>query len=387
MNFELTPEEEMFRRTAREWTDKECPKAWANEAESNEENYPYELWDKLAEAGFFGIGIDEQYGGQGGDVFVQAILGRELSRNLAGLSWVWGITSFVGTKAVAGLGNERQKQALLPQVAEGKLRFSIGFTEPGGGTDLLGALRTEARQDGDDWIISGQKTWCTQAHVADYILLLARTGPPEPKRHDGLSVFLVPGDSKGLSTSLIPKLGQRSMGSCDVSLDEVRVPGELLLGEPGKAWYKVLPALNNERIVMAAFCCGILDGVLEDAVAYVGDREAFGHKIGEFQSLQHFIADIALWRKQAWLVTAEAAWRQQQGHPCGNESNMAKLIASEYATAAADLGIQILGGMGYASEMDMQRYWRDARLFRLSPITNEMARNSIAQELGLPRSF
>jgi acyl-CoA dehydrogenase len=149
----------------------------------------------------------------------------------------------------------------------------------------------------------------------------------------------------------------------------------------------LLPTLNNERIILASFCCGILDGVLEDAIAYVGEREAFGKKIGQFQILQHYIADIAIWRHQADLVVRHAAWLQDNGKPCFQETTIAKVTASEAAVAAADLGIQILGGMGYSAETDMQRYWRDARLFRIGPITNEMARNAIAENLGLPRSF
>jgi alkylation response protein AidB-like acyl-CoA dehydrogenase len=177
------------------------------------------------------------------------------------------------------------------------------------------------------------------------------------------------------------------MGSCELSLSDVLVPDNLVLGEVGNAWANVLPTLNNERILMAAFCCGIIDGVLEDAVSYASNRQAFGRPIGTFQIIQHYLADVAMWQSQAWLLTLHAAWLQSLERPCGTESNMAKVVASEYATQAADHGIQILGGMGYSTEMDMQRYWRDARLFRLSPITNEMARNSIAEQLGLPRSF
>ena len=149
----------------------------------------------------------------------------------------------------------------------------------------------------------------------------------------------------------------------------------------------LLPTLNNERIMLSAFCVGILDGMLEDVLAFVMEREAFGRKIGEFQILQHYIADVAMWRHQADLVVKHAAWLQDLGRECFQETTMAKVIASEAAVYAADLGIQILGGMGYSAETDMQRYWRDARLWQIGPITNEMARNAIAENLGLPRSF
>ena len=179
----------------------------------------------------------------------------------------------------------------------------------------------------------------------------------------------------------------RALGSCDVYLDDVFVPDDNVLGEPDNAWKMLLPTLNNERIILSSFCLGILDGVLEDAIRYVGEREAFGHKIGEFQALQHYIADIAIARETSELVVAKAAWLQSKGLPCFIESSIAKVVASESANRAADLGIQILGGMGYSAETDMQRYWRDSRLFRIGPITNEMARNTIAEGLGLPRSF
>ena len=248
-------------------------------------------------------------------------------------------------------------------------------------------MRTTARKADGGWVVNGRKTWCSAAHTAHYILLLARTDENVEKRHQGLSLFLLPTDADGVTISDIPKLGHARARLLRRRPPGRPVPDELLLGEPGQAWYMLLPTLNNERIILASFCCGILDGVLEDALAYVGEREAFGRKIGEFQVLQHYLADIAMWRHQADLVVQHAAWLQDAGRQCFQETTMAKVVASEAAVRAADLGIQIMGGMGYSAETDMQRYWRDARLFRIGPITNEMARNAIAENLGLPRSF
>jgi alkylation response protein AidB-like acyl-CoA dehydrogenase len=159
------------------------------------------------------------------------------------------------------------------------------------------------------------------------------------------------------------------------------------LAEANNAWRTLLPTLNNERIMVGAFCTGVLDGVLEDAVAYMKQRKAFGHYIGEFQALQHYVADMATSQHICTLMLNHAAWLQSTGQPCHMESSMLKITASEAANKAADTGIQILGGMGYSAETDMQRYWRDSRLWRIGPITNEMARNGIAEGLGLPRSF
>jgi alkylation response protein AidB-like acyl-CoA dehydrogenase len=296
-------------------------------------------------------------------------------------------TSFAGAKSISYFGTDAQKQRFLPEIAAGRCRVSIGFTEPGGGTDVLGALQTFAEKVEGGWRINGAKTWCTAAHVADYILLLVRTDRSVEKRHHGVTLFFLPAKSEGVTTRLLPKLGMRSMGSCDVRLDNVFCPDELVLGEPGRAWYMLLPTLNNERILVGAQCLGTLDGILEDLLGYVAHRTAFGRPIGQFQAIQHYIADIAISRQSVELMLFNAAMKQQRGEPCGLEANTLKMVASEAAVAAADTGIQILGGMGYSAETDMQRYWRDTRILRISPISNEMVRNSIAEKLGLPRSF
>ena len=387
MDFSFSDEHLAFQESVRKWVDREAPKAWARRLERDEENYPFELWQKFSDAGFHGIGLKEEYGGQGGDVVMQMILGRELARTLGGLAWIWGITSFAGSKSLGIYGSEEQKQRFLPEIAAGRLRAAISFTEPGGGTDVLGALRTEAKRGDGGWIINGEKIWSSQAHVADYLLLLARTDKQVEKRHQGVSLFWLPTKSPGITVTPLPKLGMRSMGSCSVHFKDVFAPDELVLGEPGRAWYMLLPTLNNERIMVGAFCMGVLDGVLEDALAYMKQRKAFGRIIGEFQVLQHYVADMAIWQQAGSLLLNYTADLQSKGKPCHKESSMLKVLVSDYAVKAADLGIQILGGMGYSAETDMQRYWRDARLWQIGPITNEMARNGIAEALGLPRSF
>ncbi len=216
---------------------------------------------------------------------------------------------------------------------------------------------------------------------------MARSDKNVERRTDGISLFFVPRESKGITTSPLPKLGMRALSSCTVGLENVFVPDDLLLGEAGKAWKETVKTLNNERIMMSAMCLGMIDGVLEDAIEHMNNRRAFGKLIGEFQCLQHYIAEIAMWQKQTELMLYNTAWLQAEGRPCAMEAAMTKTIASEYACKAADLGIQILGGMGYSAETDMQRYWRDARLLRIGPVSNEMARNMIAEGLGLPRSF
>ena len=334
-----------------------------------------------------GIGIDAEHGGQGGDIIIQMIFARELARTAGGLLWTWGLTSFAGAKSIGLYGTPEQKRRWLPKMAAGELRVSLGMTEPGGGTDVLGAMKTFATKVDGGWRINGAKMWTTGARVADRILLLARSERDTAKRHQGLSLFFMAAKSPGVSATLLPKLGMRAMGSCSLTLENVFIPDEDVLGTPGQAWYMLLPTLNNERIMVGAQCLGAIDGVLEDALDYAKTRHAFGKPIGQFQIIQHYIADIATWQQQTELLLYYVSWLQSNGQPCGTQANMLKMVASENAVKAADLGIQILGGMGYSAETDMQRYWRDHRILRMTPISNEMVRNSIAESLGLPRSF
>jgi acyl-CoA dehydrogenase len=387
MNFSLSEEQIAFRDTVRRWVNAELPKDLMRKLEADEENYPYLIWDKLKEQGFFGIGIPEEYGGLGGDVVMQMIFAREMARTAGGLLWVWGLTSFGGAKSITTAGTEEQRRNWLPKMAAGEMRVSLSMTEPDGGTDVLGAMKTYADKVDGGWVINGAKMWTTAARAADRLLVLCRSDRNAVKKHHGLSAFFVDAKTPGITATLLPKLGMRAMGSCSVTYDDVFVPDCDVLGEPHQAWAAMLPSLNNERIMVGAQCLGAIDGVLEDALAYMMQRHAFGKPIGQFQILQHYIADIATSQKLTELLLYNVAWMQAQGLPCGNEANMLKMVATESAVKAADLGIQIMGGMGYSAETDMQRYWRDHRILRMTPISNEMVRNSIAENLGLPRSF
>ncbi len=383
----LSEEDQMFLDYTRRWVDKECPKDWCRELETKEHQFPHELWQKLVDFGAHGIGVPEAYGGQGGTIVNQALFAREFARTAAGLSWVWGVTSFSGTKAVLFGGSEEQKQRFLPDIASGALKTAMAFTEPGGGTDLLGGMKSRAEKVDGGWRLRGEKIWSTGADVADYLLVMARSKPDAAKRSDGISIFFVPRQSEGISITPLAKLGMRAVSSCSVVMEDVFVPDDLVLGEPHKGWYHSTKTLNNERLINAATCLGMLDGVLEDAVNHMQTRQAFGQPIGQFQALQHYLADMAMWQKQGELLVLHTAQLQAEGMESHIESGMAKVLCSEYVSKAADLGIQILGGMGYSAETDMQRYWRDSRLLRIGPISNEMARNMIAESYGMPRSF
>jgi len=241
------------------------------------------------------------------------------------------------------------------------------MTEPAGGTDVLRAMTTKASPADGGYVLRGTKIWSTTAHVADRIMVTARTSSADPKPSRGLTIFLVDGKSPGLTATPIPKIGMRSLGSCEVVFDDVFVPGADVLGEVGEGWRQVTSSLNAERVMVAAMCTGILQGVLEDAVAYASQRHAFGKPIGQMQAIQHGIADIAMKLETARLLTYRAAWLEQNGRPSGVAATTAKCLTSEWAVESADFGIQVLGGYGYAEEFDMQRYWRDARLYRIIP--------------------
>jgi acyl-CoA dehydrogenase len=197
----------------------------------------------------------------------------------------------------------------------------------------------------------------------------------------------VPTDSPGIDMRYIPKLGMRAMGSCEVFLDDVFVPDSQLLGTEHQGFKVLLASLNNERVMSGALALGMLDGILEESVEYAKNRMTFGKVIGGHQIIQHYIADTALGQKQSELMVFDAAWREASGLPCHQEANMVKVVTSELAVASADRGIQILGGMGISAETHAQRFWRDLRQFRIAPISNEMARNNLAESFGLPRSY
>jgi len=383
----LNAEQIEFRDTLRDWVNRELPKHDAREAERIDGNYPHHLFDRLAQAGYHATSVPVEYGGRGADLVTQLIQAREISRSLAGMIWIWGSTSFAGANSIGLYGSDAQKRKLLPQIAQGRLKVTIGFTEPGGGTDVLGALRTTAKRVDGGWVINGAKKWCTSAHVSDYVLLLARTNDDVARKHHGVSLFLMSPKAPGVGLSPLTTMGMRGLGTFDMTMDNVFVPDECLLGEPDNAWRMLLPTLANERMLLMGTCLGIIDGVLEETLAYAKSRHAFGKPIGAFQAVQHHFANIVMAQHQTELVAFNAARQADAGVDTFLEVTMGKVIASEHAVTAADLGIQIFGGQGYSGDNDMQRYWRDARLMRFSPINNEMARNLVAERFDLPRSF
>jgi len=387
MDFDLSEEQEMLKRGIRDFVAKELPKAYVRELDETVDFPPQDLWDKLAEIGVFAAAVPQEYGGLGLKLLDNMVIIEELARASTAVAMAVGTVTGFGARTILELGTEEHKGELLPRIARGELRFALGLTEPAGGTDILGAISTYAAQDGEAFTVNGQKIFITAAHVADYIITVVITDRQAAKRSRALSILLVDAHSPGITIRPIPKLGVHACGANYVFYDDVRVPEENLLGTLNNGWYHLLTVLNPERIGVAALSLGIAQAAFDDALEYAKQRCAFGKPIGQFQAIQHYLADMATEIELARNLIYKCAWLCDQGKPYHVEATMAKMVASEAAFKAASNGMEILGGYGYTMECDMQRYLRDAKQEMFAPISNEMSRNFIAQCFGLPRSY
>ena len=386
MEFELTEDELILKSVAKSFVDRECPKEYIRRLDE-EDRAPMELRDKMAELGWMGLPIPEEYGGSGGDIMGIVLIVEQLAQRGQILCNLYMTSLMFGSESLIRFGSEEQKRFYLPKIASGEVKLSLALTEPDGGTDILGSLKTTAVRDGDSYVINGQKTFISFAQLADYLLTVARTDQHPVKRAEGLSIFIVDRQSPGITMNKIHKLGLKGQDANEVFFNEVRVPEKNLLGELNKGWYHLTNTLNSERICASAMAVGFAQAAFDDALEYAKQRTAFGKPLGQFQVLQHYLVDTAVEIEAARMMTYRAARLSSQKKPCAVESAMAKLLASECAFKAATQGMRILGGVGYTMDMDMQRYLRDSLVLLLTPISNEMTKNLIGQSLGLPRSF
>ncbi|MCJ7721520.1 acyl-CoA/acyl-ACP dehydrogenase [Candidatus Bathyarchaeota archaeon] len=386
MDFEFTEEQRMLKDSVHRFCEKKLPREVIRKSDEEEE-LPPALWSEMADLGWLGIALPEEFGGTGGTIIEQLIIMEELSRYSPALGICFMTTNSFGARTILNNGSEEQKQAFLPKVSRGKVKFCLALTEPGGGTDVLGALKTTAETEESELVINGQKTFISDASIADYMILVARTDKTPAKKSKGLSLMVVDLKSDGIEVRKLHKLGIRPSTVSEVFLTDVRVPLENLLGRRDEGWYHLLDTLNNERILVAAYAIGIAQSAFEDALRYAKERDAFGRPIGQFQAIQHYLSDMYVQLELARLITYKAAWLQCLGRPCGVESTMAKLVASEAGLEIATNGMRILAGYGYMMEYDMQRYYRDVMQAVVTPITNEMSKNFIGQNLGLGRSY
>lgn len=390
MDFALSSEQRLLVETARKvgerfgldyWREKDAAKA-----------YPFELWQAVCEAGLCGAALPEAHGGSGLGMLELALIVEALAASGAGstVGQLFMLNPIFGGVAVSRFGSEDMKRELLPKLIGGEITFCMALTEPDAGTNSL-EVRSFARKDGNGWRLKGQKIWITAVPQAAKMLVVARTSRIEdvPRKTLGLSLFLIDVRRDGLTHAAIDKLGTNTLPSSQVFFDDVRIEGHELIGTLGEGWPQLLDVLNTERIVTTAALTGTVDLALRLAVDYAGGRRVFGEKpIGTYQSLQFPLAQAYAESECARLMNHKAASLFDRGEPYGSEANLAKLIAAQACEAATSRAMQAMGGMGYAKASHVERLWRDCRLFKFAPVSEEMLLNFIAtQNLRLPRSY
>ncbi|MBX5455714.1 MAG: acyl-CoA/acyl-ACP dehydrogenase [Thermogemmatispora sp.] len=389
MDFQTSEEHTLIRESVRQLASRYGLEYWREK--DRQHAFPEELWKELARAGWLGTIIPERYGGAGMGLLEMAIVVEEMAASGAGatIAQLFMMTPVFGALTILRHGSEEQRERYLPALARGEFDFSMALTEPDAGSDTL-ATKTLARRHGDEYVISGQKVWISGVDRAGGMLLVARTTPLEeaPRRTFGLSLFLVDPHSPGVSHQPLEKVGTHCVTSSMVFIDELVVPKTALIGEEGEGWKYLVDTLNSERIVTTAGCVGAGDLAIRLAVDYANARVVFGQKIGRHQAIQFPLARLKAEIEMARLMNYKAAWLLDHHLPCAAEANMAKMVAAEAAFNACDQAMQTLGGYGFSTEYHIERLWRDVRLFRLAPISQEMILNYIAQHvLGLPRSY
>ncbi|MDA0652687.1 MAG: acyl-CoA/acyl-ACP dehydrogenase [Proteobacteria bacterium] len=355
-----------------------------------ERAYPTAFVKALTEAGYLSVLIPEEYGGSGLGITAAAAIMEEIQKS--GCNGAACHAQMYTMGSVLRHGSDAQKQAYLPKIATGELRLqAFGVTEPGSGTDTLG-LRTTAVKDGNDsYIVNGQKIWTSRAEHSDLMLLLARTTPKEEvaKRTDGLSVFIVDmREAKGNGLEIKPIRTMINHATTEVFFDNLRIPADSLVGEEGKGFRYILSGMNAERILIGAECIGDARWLIDKAANYAREREVFGRPIGQNQGIQFPIAECYAQTEAAALMVNRAAELFEAGENCGAEANMAKYLAAEASWKAADVCMQTHGGFAFAEEFDVERKFRETRLYRIAPISTNLILSYLAEHvLDLPRSY
>ncbi|WP_182376706.1 acyl-CoA dehydrogenase family protein [Nocardioides sp. WS12] len=376
MDLTLTDDQQSLRDLARDWVDREVvPNAAAWD---REELVDRAIVGKLAEVGFLGMGINEEYGGSGGDFLSYVLMMEELGRGDTSIRGIVSVSLGLVSKSIQAWGTEEQKRQWLPDLCSGAGLACFGLTEPGTGSDA-GSLVSRAVRDGDDWLITGNKLFITNGTWATVALVFARTGGPGGK---GITAFLVPTDSPGFERREIKgKLGLRGQATAELILTDVRVPDSHRLGEEGSGFKIAMTALDKGRISVAAGCVGLARGCLEASVAYAGERTQFGKPIASYQLVQEMLSDMAVDTEAARLMVWRAADLAERGEPFGTAASMAKLFASEASVRAANQAVQVFGGYGYVDEFPVGKALRDARVTTLYEGTSQIQKLLIGRAL------
>jgi len=389
MDFRLTEEQRLIRRQMRGLCAEFGDDYWRERDRKGE--FPWAFFEAFADGGWCGITVPEEYGGEGYGVQEAALVQEEIARSGAAMAGTSVTSHHVFSVApLIEYGSADHKERYLPRVADGDVMVCTGVTEPNAGTDTS-RIETIAEREGGEYVVDGQKIWTTKAGQADVIMLLVRTSPRDPDdRFDGLTLFFTEfgPDAPGVEVSEISKAGRAASSSYEVWFDGFRVPAGDRIGDEGEGFGYLLSFANAERISLAANAIGTGRAAVERAAEYAREREVFGNRIGSYQAVAHPLAESWSKLEQDELMVRKAAWCYDEGEETGPTANAVKLRASEDAIEACERAVRVHGGMGYAAEYDVERYWREAMINVLAPISNEMVKNYIAHEvLDLPRSY
>jgi acyl-CoA dehydrogenase len=388
MNFEPDVDAESIREAVRRLCSNFDDRYWRDC--DDQHRFPSEFYSAMAEGGWIGVAIPEEYGGAGRGIAEASIILEEVAASGAAMNGASAIhLSIFGMNPVVKHGSEQLKQKYLPRVADGDLHIAFGVTEPDAGTDTT-AISTQAVLEGDHYVVNGRKVWTSKALESEKVLLLVRTTPLEEctRRTDGMTLLLADLRRPEVDIRPISKAGRNAVASCEVRYDNLLVDQTDRIGDEGRGFEYLLDGLNPERILIASEALGVGRVALRKAVAYANERIVFGRPIGKNQGIAFPLAEAYARLHAAELVIREAAWRYDSGLPCGEQANIAKWLAADAGWQAADQAVQTHGGMGYASEYDVERYWREVRVMRLAPVSQEMIMNYVAEHvLGLPRSY
>ena len=380
----FTKEQEELRLQIRDFVARELPPGTARQHDEAG-TFPLDTYLRFAELGHLGTGIPAEYGGRGGGFVDLAIILEELAKGMMSFALMVFRSAVHGAQTLLRLDDdkaEEQRRKYLPAIVKGEARFCISITELDAGSDAAG-VQLAAVRDGDDYVLNGEKYQSSALDVATHIIVVARTSSVG-KRHQGLSLFLVPTKHPGLDKHFMPALGDRASGTWEVFYHDVRVPAAEMLGAVDRGWLVLMADLERERLCQCAYSAGGAQTVLDQSLAYASSRRQFGKPIGSFQVIQHKLADMATDAHIGRLMLYDLAQRLDRGERCDLEASMAKLFCTEMYYRVADNGLQVHGGRGYMMDSDMQLHLRDARLLKIGGGTVEIMRNIIAKRLGLP---
>ena len=396
MDFALSEDQSAIKRAVSELAAKFDDEYWRTKDAAHQ--FPHEFYDVVAEGGWLGVTIPEEYGGQGLGITEASLILEAVSASGGGMNAASSIhLSIFGMHPVVVHGSDALKQETLPRIVDGSLHVCFGVTEPGAGLDttrITTFAQRESEHADSDYIVNGRKVWISKAQESEKVLLLTRTTkfedlePQGLRKTDGLTLFLTDLDAEHVDVRPIKKMGRNAVSSNELFIDNLRVPASHRVGEEGKGFAYILDGLNPERMLVAAEALGLGRVALDRAVRYGNQREVFGRPIGMNQGLQFPLADSLARLDAAELTLRKATWLYDRGMPCAREANTAKYLCADAGFQATDRALQTHGGMGYSEEYDVARYFREARLLKIAPISQEMVLNFLGSHvLGLPRSY